>query len=109
MAQPHATPGEVVDLGSLGSQLRDAKTTALVKEKHFEAIRLIVHAGVKIAPHAVAGNIMLHCLEGQIILGLPSKEVVLEAGAWIYLSEGESHSLCGIVDSCLLLTILLPN
>ncbi|HWA69639.1 MAG TPA: hypothetical protein VG821_07380 [Rhizomicrobium sp.] len=109
MAQPHATPGNVVDLGPLGSQLRNAKTTALVKEKHFEAIRLIVHEGAKIAPHAVAGNIMLHCLEGQVILGLASGEIVLEGGDWIYLSEAESHSLRGIVDSSLLLTILLPK
>lgn len=109
MAQPHAKPGKIVDLGPLGSQLRHVKTTALVKEKHFEAIRLIVHEGVKIAPHAVAGNIMLHCLEGQVILGLPSREVVLESGDWIYLSAGESHWLRGIVDSSLLLTILLPK
>jgi quercetin dioxygenase-like cupin family protein len=108
MAQPHATPGHIVNLGPLGSRLRSAKTTALVKENHFEAIRLIVHEGAKIAPHAVHGNIMLHCLEGQVILEL-SSEMVLETGDWIYLSEGESHSLRGIVDSCLLLTILLSR
>jgi len=74
MAQPHAKPGHVVDLRPLGSQLRGAKTTALVKEKQFEAIRLIVHQGSEIPQHAVAGNIMLHCLEGQVIFGLPSGE-----------------------------------
>ena len=109
MAQPHATPGHIVNLGPLGSELRSAKTTALVKEKHFEAIRLIVHEGDKIAPHAVPGNVMLHCLEGQVILGLSSGEIVLESDDWIYLGEGESHSLRGIVDSSLLLTILLSR
>jgi quercetin dioxygenase-like cupin family protein len=109
MAQPHATPGHIVDLGPLGSQLRGAKTSALVKEKHFEAIRLIVHEGDKIAPHAVPGNVMLHCLEGQVILELCSGEIVLESGGWVYLSGGETHSLRGIVDSSLLLTILLTK
>lgn len=109
MAQPHATPGHIVNLGPLGSQLRGAKTTALVKEKHFEAIRLIVHEGSKIAPHAVPGNIMLHCLEGQVILELSSGEIVLESGDWIYLSEQEPHALRGIMDSSLLLTILLSK
>jgi quercetin dioxygenase-like cupin family protein len=109
MAQPHATPGYVVDLGPLGSQLRSAKTAALVKEKHFEAIRLILHEGVKVAPHAVPGNIMLHCLEGQVLLGLGSSEIVLEGGDWLYLSQGQTHWLRGIVDSSLLLTILLPS
>jgi quercetin dioxygenase-like cupin family protein len=109
MAQPHAKPGQTVDLGPLGSQLRRAKTTALVKEKHFEAIRLIVHEGVEIPPHAVAGNVMLHCLEGQVILGLPSREIILGEDSWIYLKAGELHSLKGIVDSALLFTILLRD
>jgi quercetin dioxygenase-like cupin family protein len=109
MAQPHATSGHIAKLGPLGSQLRGAKTTALVKEKHFEAIRLIVHEGGKIAPHAVPGDITLHCLEGRVILGLPSGEIALESGDWVYLSGGETHSLRGIVDSSLLLTILLPG
>lgn len=107
MAQPHAKPGQVVDLRPLGSQLRAARTTALVKEKHFEAIRLIIHEGTEIPPHAVAGNIILHCLEGQVILGLPSGDNILEEGDWIYLDGGELHSVKGIVDSSLLLTILL--
>lgn len=38
MAQPHPKPGQVVDLRPLRSKLRDAKTTELVKEEHFEAI-----------------------------------------------------------------------
>jgi quercetin dioxygenase-like cupin family protein len=109
MAQPHARPGHIVDLRPLGSQLRGAKTIALIKEKHFEAIRLIVHEGAEIPPHAVTGNILLHCLEGQVLLGLPSGEIILEDGDWIYLDGGELHSLKGIVDSSLLLTILLRS
>jgi len=106
MAQIHAKPGQVVDLGPLTSQLRLAKTTAIVKEKCFEAVRLVVHEGVEIPPHAVSGNITLHCLEGQVILGLSSGDVILRAGDWIYLERGEEHSVRGIVDSSLLLTIL---
>jgi hypothetical protein len=53
MAQPHAKSGQVVDLRPLGLKLHDAKTTALIKEKHFEAVRLIVHAGMDIPPHKV--------------------------------------------------------
>lgn len=109
MAQPHATPRQIVDLSPLGSRLPDAKTTALVKEKHFEAVRLIVHEGANIRPHAVNGNIMLHCLEGQVILGLSSGDISLGMGDWIYLKPGDVHSLTGIVHSSLLLTILLPG
>lgn len=106
MAQHHAKPGEVVDLRPLGPGLVDAKTTALIKEKHFEAIRLIVRAGMEIPPHEVAGNIMLHCLEGRIVLGLARSNLELSAGDWLYLNGDEIHSLKGVQDSSLLLTIL---
>lgn len=106
MAQPHAEPGQVVDLRPLGPNLHDAKTTALVKEKYFEAVRLIVHAGTDIPPHKVAGDIMLLCLEGEIVLGLAASEVILKSGDWLYLKGGELHSLKGIMDLSLLLTIL---
>jgi len=109
MAQPHAKPGEIVDLRPLGPKLHDAKTTALIKEEYFEAVRLIVHAGTDILPHKVTGDIMLHCLEGEIVLGLGASEVILKSGDWLYLKGGELHSLKGIVDSSLLLTILFEK
>lgn len=109
MAQPHARSGEVVDLRPLGAGLHEAKTTALIKENHFEAVRLIVHAGTDISSHRVAGDIMLHCLEGEIILGLTASEITLKSGDWLYLKGGEPHSLRGIIDSSLLLTILFEQ
>lgn len=109
MAQPHAKAGEVVDLRPLGPALHEAKTTALVKEARFEAVRLIVHAGAPIPPHKVAGEIMLLCLEGEIILGLAASDIVLKSGDWVYLKGGDWHSLKGVVNSSLLLTILLEK
>jgi quercetin dioxygenase-like cupin family protein len=109
MARPHAKPGQIVDLRPLGGKLRAAKTTALIKEKYFEAVRLVVHAGTDIPQHKVAGDIMLHCLEGEIVLGLAASEVILKGGDWLYLKGGELHSLKGIVDSSLLLTILFEK
>lgn len=106
MAVPHAKSGEVVDLRPLGIGLAGAQTTAIVKTKKFEAARIVVHAGTDIPPHQVAGPIMLHCLEGHITLGLPDSTLELMAGRWIYLDGGVRHSLQGIEDSSLLLTIL---
>jgi hypothetical protein len=45
MALKRAKSGEVVDLRPLGDKLNAAKTSAIIKSEHFEAIRLIVHAG----------------------------------------------------------------
>ncbi|QOZ55400.1 cupin domain-containing protein [Bradyrhizobium sp. CCBAU 53338] len=106
MALQHAKPGEVVDLRPLGGKLKDAKTAAIIKSEHFEAVRLIVLAGTEIAPHKVPGNIMLHCLEGRISLGLANSSITLGAGEWVYLTGGAIHALKGIEDSSLLLTIL---
>lgn len=105
----HAKPGEVVNLQPLGANLSDAKTTALVKAERFEAMRLIVRAGTEIPPHHVTGNLMLHCLEGHVVLRQAQSEVELTGGDWIYLNGGEIHSLKGLQDSSLLLTILFAT
>ena len=109
MALHHAKAGEVVDLRPLGDRLRDARTTAIIKEDRFEAIRLIVPAGTQIPSHEVSGNITLYCIEGRVGLGLERTAAELAAGEWVYLSGGETQSVTGIEDSSLLLTILLDD
>lgn len=106
MAMSHAKPGEVVALRPLGPQFSAARTTAIVKTDAFEAARLVVRAGAQIAPHQVPGPITLHCLEGRVRLDLSDSTLELSAGDWVYLEGGAPHSLRGIEDASLLLTIL---
>jgi len=106
MALHHVVSGEVVDLRPLGEAIAGAKTSALVKTDAFEAVRLIVHRGRELPSHNVPGPITLHCLEGRVLLGLADAEVQLAAGEWIYLDGGVEHSVKGLEDSALLLTIL---
>jgi quercetin dioxygenase-like cupin family protein len=106
MSLHHARAGEIVDLRPLGSALKSAKNTAIVKSERFEAIRMIVRAGETIPPHKVAGNITLHCLEGRVRLSLERSVLELSAGEWVYLDRGETHSVDGMEDASLLLTIL---
>ncbi len=106
MAIHHAGPGEVVDLRPLAGKLRETKTTAITKTDRFEAIRLVVAQGATIDRHAVSGDLTLLCMEGRIALGLSTREVELSAGEWLYLNGGETHSVKGLEDSSLLLTIL---
>lgn len=107
MALLHAKPGQIVDLRPLGPDLKNAKSAAIVKSDHFETIRLIVRAGAEIPAHDVPGDITLHCLEGHVELGLEASSIELKAHEWVYLGGGASHSVKGIEDSALLLTILL--
>ncbi len=106
MAIEHVRSGDVVDLRPLGKKLADARTKALVKTGAFEAVRLIVPADRVVAPHEVAGPITLQCLEGRVLLELPATSLELSAGQWVYLDGGVRHSLKGLEDASLLLTIL---
>lgn len=109
MAMHHAKSGEVVDLRPLGNKLAETKPTALVKTPSFEAARIVVLAGKEIPPHEVPGNVTLHCLEGCVRIALDHTSVELAAGEWVYLDGGERHSLNGIEDSSLLMTILFDR
>jgi quercetin dioxygenase-like cupin family protein len=109
MALHHARSGEIVDLRPLGPDLRNTHTTALVKSDAFEAVRLIVPAGREVPAHQVTGAITLHCLEGRIALELASSRLELSAGEWVYLDGGERHSVKGVEDSSVLLTILFDR
>lgn len=109
MALHHAKSGEVVDLRPLGPKLKETKSAAFIKSDRFEAIRMIVRAGAEIPAHEVPGNITLLCLEGCVEIGLDSASIDLKANEWVYLDGGETHSVKGIEDSSLLLTILFDR
>lgn len=109
MAIPHAKPGEVVDVRPLGSALTSAQSETLLRAEQVEVRRLVVPAGKEIPQHKAKGEIVVHCLEGQVAYTAFGKAHVLEAGQLFYLPTGEPHSVKGIEDASLLLTILLPT
>lgn len=107
MAIPHAKPGEVIDIRPLGSSLAQAKTTTLVKTKTLEIIRLVIPSGKAIPEHKAHGEITMQCLEGRVSFTAGNTTRELQAGQLLYLADEESHSLDGIVDASVLVTILL--
>jgi quercetin dioxygenase-like cupin family protein len=109
MALKHAEPGEVVGLRPLGDRFAAAKTSAIVRTSSFEAVRLVVPANTEIPSHKVAGQITVHCIEGHAQLGLVGGAVDLRAGDRVYLEGSEPHSVKGIEDTSLLLTILFEG
>jgi quercetin dioxygenase-like cupin family protein len=109
MALKRADPGEVVDFRPLGDRIATVKTSAIVRTGSFEAVRLVVPAGTEIPSHKVGGEVTLHCIEGHAQLGLAGGAVDLRAGDWVYLEGGEPHSVKGIRDASLLLTILFDG
>lgn len=107
MAIPHAKSGEVIDIRPLGAALARAKTTTLVKTKTLEIIRLVIPAGKDIPEHRAHGEITVQCLEGRVAFGSGGAKQDLAAGQLLYLSSEEPHSLHGLEDATVLVTILL--
>ena len=109
MALKHAVSGESVDLRPTGHLSNEERTRAIVRTRHFEAVRLILPAGTDIPSHKFSGQIMFHCIEGHAQIGLESGTIDLLAGHWVYLDEGEPHSVKGVEASTILMTILFQD
>jgi quercetin dioxygenase-like cupin family protein len=107
MAIPHAKSGEVIDLQPAGGSPASAQTHTLVKTDRLEVIQLVVPAGKQLPRHQVAGEITVQCLEGRVAFTAGSTVRELRSGQMLYLASDESHSLRGIEDASVLLTILL--
>lgn len=108
MSIPHLQPNEVVRL-PLGAALQASKTSTLVKTSDLEVIRLVVPAGKEIPTHKAPGPITVQCLEGRVSFTAQGQTQELHAGEFTYLKAAEPHSLKGIEDSSLLVSILLPK
>ena len=106
MAIAHAVAGKAMNLFLSESELGRAKTTALIKTSNFEVIRLCVDSKQEIAPHKTKGPITVQCLQGKVNFTVGETENEMTPGDWLYLEGGQVHSLLGIEDSVLLLTIV---
>lgn len=107
MAIPHAKSGEVIDIRPLGPALAQTKTTTLVKTNVLEIIRLVIPSGKDIPEHRAHGEITVQCLEGRVAITTGSTTRDLAAGHILYLSAEEPHSLHGLEDASVLVTISL--
>ncbi len=107
MAIPHAKSGEVIDILPLGAALAEGRTTTLVKSETLEIIRLVVPSGKEISTHQAPGEITVQCLEGSVHFTAGGERKNLKAGELVYLASEVPHSLHGIEDASVLLTIVL--
>lgn len=57
----------------------------------------------------VRGEIVVQCLEGQVAITDSARTQNLHAGELLYLPAGEPHSVEGVEDASLLLSIQLPH
>lgn len=107
MAIPHAKSGEVFNIRPFGDALNSAVTTTLVKTDRLEIIRYVIPAGKEWHGHQVPGEITVQCLEGHISFSADDATRDLAAGQMLYLAGNVPHSLRGVNDASVLVTILL--
>ena len=107
MAIPHAQPAEVIDVSPLGSNLKTAQTTTLVKTDSLEVIRLVLPADKDVKPHKVPGEITVQCLEGCVAFRARGADQTLTPGSMLYLAGGDQHTLRAIDDASVRVTIHL--
>ncbi|MCL4218879.1 MAG: cupin [Candidatus Hydrogenedentes bacterium] len=109
MAIKHAALGEVIDLATFGPENKDTHTVALVKTKHFEALRLFTKAGSTVPPHKVDGPITVQCLRGHAIFFVESEAREMQAGNWLHIEGGKVHAIEAKTDCVLLITIIFTR
>jgi hypothetical protein len=110
MATHHAEPGEVVDLATWSADLPVDKSKVIAKIAHLELARLVISGGAEMHSSGycrVPGPIVIHCLEGEIELRTPEATRIIRGGQLAYLLSEMEHSIRGIQDAVVLLTIVL--
>lgn len=107
MAQPHAASGDIIDLQPYGAGLPAHVTTALIKARQLELVRIVLPAGKAMREHRTPGEISVFCIEGVIEFTTPGATRRLEPGQLIHLAAGEPHALLALSDASALVTICL--
>ena len=84
-----------------------AISVALVKTDAFEAIRMAVRKDYEVChDQHVPGPITVQCLQGWIALTADDKTHSLKSGQWTFLPGGVPHTIKGVEDSLVLLTVM---
>ncbi len=107
--ESQAKPGEILSVGSLGAALASSKTRILAKTGEFELRRLIVPAGKELSEHKAQGALIVQCLEGQVAFTALGMTQTIQGGELLYLPAAEPHSVKGLQDASLLLTVIMPK
>ena len=102
MAVQQSARREVIDVRQLGNN-------ALLKTDHLEVVRVTLPAGKVLPTHTSPGEMTVHCLEGRVIVTCGDRSFELSSGGLLHLLPHEPHSVRGIDDALLLLTIVAPE
>jgi quercetin dioxygenase-like cupin family protein len=124
MTDPQANPtatatGEPVqrfpiarlDLAEELRQLRASPTTkshlakTVVHDAGLRVVLMILRRGAKIPSHTADCSVMIHVLDGRVVVPLFATSYDLGAGQLLAIDRNVEHALIAIEDSALMLTV----
>jgi quercetin dioxygenase-like cupin family protein len=109
MAIRHARPGQIVHLLASDGTLPTPQSFALFKSSQLEVMRLTLPRGKSFPPHRVAGEITMQVLEGRVEIDVGGIPQILGTGQLMHLEGDVEHSLRGVEDASVLVTIVLAG
>jgi len=105
MVIPQAIPGEALTIRPLEGALSESRTDTLVRSDDLEISRSLLREGDEEGPCECCGELVVLCLEGRVAVETANGGRELDAGQLLYLRAGETHSIRGLEDLSLVLTI----
>ena len=93
MALDHTKPGQPVDIGPLGTALRESATHAILKTRSLEVIRLVLQDGQTLPSHAMRGESTLLCIEGAAEVTVDGTACLLRANQFVLLPAQAAHTI----------------
>ena len=106
MALHHARPGELVDLGKWPDALDDEQSHTLISNDIVQLSRVILKKGKQLPEHTVPAPVIIQCVSGLLELRTTRATQSIGPGQLVYLLADDPHSIEGLEDSLVLLTIL---
>lgn len=79
------------------------KRKALLEDANCQYLLMSAAAGTEIAEHASPRNATVHVIEGQGVLTLEGKDIVLESGVFVFMPAAIPHALKAITNLTFLL------
>src|SRR5581483_1743512 len=103
---PTRRDSQVLTLGTLDLQGIESSMTILVRTDQVEIVELTIPAGTGIPRYEAQGELILHCLEGDVTVRAGGERHDLLAGQLLYLLLGDPFSVYAAEDSRVLATIV---
>ncbi|RJG04904.1 hypothetical protein D3870_01670 [Noviherbaspirillum cavernae] len=107
MSLHHAVSGELIPIHPLGDKLAQTASTALLKSRQLEVMRLVLPAGKSVPVHQVPGELTMQCLEGRVELQAHGKTQQLHGGEMVFLTGNEPYALRAMENCSILMTVAL--